>query len=950
MLRRRIFSSAMASVMALSSIAVVAQAEETTNKVVTKEQLQELVQVELGDTWRADVLCNYGTVSQTAMLDALEAADVILADADADEEDYTVAYMMVKSIYGDLKQYSAEQLKALIDECKPIIETNNIYNEELQDQIYTPDSFGKLEEELSDAEGFVTSTSLSDITAAYEELLAAKDGLDKYQVVSKSMFRNVLKQYDEILDNQFDYDMWRRGTHAWVDTSNGMYWGINNYASSTYGHFYNYVAACKDQIVAAYDAIDAIKGLTKTTDADIYAGYVMAQDCIAVYNAWSADNVNTATKAGLSTLIKKYHGQLVFDFAADTLADLLAEIEPAANLMYEADTVLTEAQYNALVDTDGDGAASDAEKAAYTDAASGSIVKAGPTSAANMGVAEGAYVTNVALFEGTECEGNTVELVATLDWTDAEWKANVFATTADIYADGAVEYVNGRDTDDDGEIDDVWGLTYDPDSGNLIGANATIKVKNTALKAIYVPVTEDGYWDPDDTRTVCTTKEEKAAQGGKFQTISINSKFDLSKLIDITGLVPVYTPAEDVDKDASENSVLDAHTEGLAGGVHAIAGWDSDAEWDFSVSLTKAMEIAEIYLYGSKEDIKNCTAIKDIDETGIIAKDPSATSKEYQLAYRYLYYALSERYDGSAESGCSHTRADVKKLIADAWELIEATGDTAIFNASNVALVEARELAMDWVSDANSDKLYKDYVGGYAADYDGVTEEENPYTAEDDDRFVGVYPDSTTAYHALEGHYKQLKAEYDALAYSFGEIYEKLAEVAEDIDDGKLDATDDLIAAMDDVAGALSKVSIITKTTNPVEYEDNAAFDVDRIFNENNRLVTWTDKDHPVNIAQIAEEHDVETAPIYCAADFNPTHFALLNAYNAMLAAIAAQAEPEFIPGDANGKDGVTPADAAAILKWCVGLGEIDEKAAEFDGVEGITPADAAAILKYCVQ
>ncbi len=828
----------MASVMALSSIAVVAQAEET-NKVITEDQLKELVQVELGDTWRADKLSDYGSVSQTSMLDALEAADAILADPDSDEDDYTVAYMMVKAVYNKLVIYTAEQLKALIDECQPIIDTNNIYNEELQDQIYTSDSFGALEEKLGDAQAFVTSTSSADITEAYEQLAAAKAALVKNPVVSKSMFRNVLKQYDEIIDDQFHYDGWRRGSYGWVNVPN--FWTIWDKGTGTasFGHFYNYILGAKEQITAAYDQIDAIKGLTKTTDVDIYAGYTMAQEAVAVYGGWTVDNVNTATKSGLSALINKYHGQLVHEYVADDATALLTAIAAAV----DADSVI---------------ALSDGEVA--TDA--------------NLWYTEG-YT-----------EGGFVNETGMLGSTDRVIKAEA-----------------------------VIKILQNKTAGSEL---------NKDLKAVYVPVTEDGYYD--SARAICTTKEAKTADGGKFQTISLNSKFDLAKLIEVTAAD--VTDAGDVA--ALDNDTLDSNEEGTQWGAGPVVGVSNEGEWDNSVSLSKAMAIAEDYLTGKKDVIKENTDVLDIDETGVIAEKPAATSKEYQLVYRYLYYALTEKYDGAIAAGCSHTRADVKTLIADAWELIEDTGDASIFNKANVALVDAREAAMKWVSQANSDKLYKDHVGGTDADDQ-------------------VYASSDEAYHALEGAYNQLKNEYNALAYSFGDIYDALADTAEKIDDGKLDDTDELLKAMEDVAYALSLVDPITYTSVPAEYDDNAAFDIDRMFNENNRLITNTGD--PVTILTITEElDDGETHGVTTKDGANPTHAALANAYAALNAAIAAQAEPEFKLGDANGDDDVTPADAAAILKWSVGLAEIDEKAADFNEDGAVTPADASAILKYCVQ
>lgn len=848
MLRRRIFSAAMASVMALSSVAVVAQAAETTNQVVTKADLEELVTKTYGDSWRADDLSAYGSVSQAAMLDALEAADVILADTDADEEDYTVAYMMVKAVAARLVIHTAEELKALIAECEPIIATNNIYNEELQDQIYTADSFMALEDKLDYAQGFVTSTSSADITEAYEQLLAAKDALKKNAVVSKSMFRNILKKYDEIIDNQFAYDTWRRGSVAWTDLNSGNSWILNNSVDSVaYGHLYQYILSTKGEVVAAYDAIDSIKGLTKTTDADIYEGFQLAQDAVAAYEAWTVDDVNKATKAGLSALINQYHGQLVYDYANTSTIDLFDAIK----------AVVTAADADATVETMG------------TDAAAASTA--------------------------TDDLWNTV----TVFEDGYGWSAN----------DPAWEHIHGFN--------------------KLVEAKAVIKVSSKNVKAVYIPLTDAGYYD--DTRDITTDKAVKVADGGKFQTISVGSKFDIATIIDITGKVDGTG-----DMDSADNNTADTSDEISIWGAGVFTSALPSATWDYGVTLAGAMQIAEVYLYGSKDDIKDedINPIKNIDDTGVVAiKDgvavPNGSSKEYQLAYRYLYYALTEQYEGSVAAGCAHTRADVKGLIEDAWDLIDETGDASIFNDANVDLVEARQAAMKWVSAANTDKLYKENTPGTAANGD-------------------TYVASDAAYHTLETAYKHLNAEYEALKYSFGEIYDKLAEVAEDIDDGKLDATDALLKAMDDTAYALSCIDSITYTSENAEYKDNAAFDADREFLPNNRLITNTGD--AVNINTItAEINDGKDHGVTTKDGANPTHAALATAYNALLDAIKAQAEPEVVLGDANGDGKVTAADATAVLKSIVGLATVDAAAADYNKDGVVNAADATAILKSIV-
>lgn len=874
MLRRRIFSAAMASVMALSSVAVVAQAEETTNKVVTEAELKELITVTYGDAWRVDELKNYGPVTTERVYNALEAADTILNDPDSDKEDWTVAYQMVEAVMDTLYNYTMEELKDLIKEAEKILAKypNNIFNEELQDQVYTSESFSNLEEQLDFAKSFTTSTSPADITTAYETLDAAIKGLDENPQVTKSDFRAVLKQYNEIIDNEYAYDAWRRGSGGWVAA--GVYYGgdwilQNSVGSTAYGHLYNTIAAAETNIVSAYDTIDAIKGLTVTTDADIYNGYMLAKDAIGIYNSWTADSVNKSTKAGLAQLIDDYHGQLVYEYAKNELDDLLSAIETA------------------IVTQDADATA----ETMGTDAADGSTATDDLWNTATVNIKGYAFDANDPTWQGAHSYDRLV--------------------TAEAFIKLTTPKKDAGDTD------------------------------SKFLKMIYVPLNDAGYYD--SARDIVFTAAEKKADGGKFQTISVGSKFDLSKLIDITGKV-----AGD-DMDSAENNTADNSDETAIWGanVFTTAGVTFAETWDWGVSLEKAMEIAEIYLYEDKDTIKDpaVNPIKDIDTKNTIAVKTDGTivltaqAPEYQMAYRYLYYALTEKYEGSVSyTSCDHTKADVKKLINDAWDLIEDTGDAAIFNDANVALAEARQDAMNWVAAADSDRLYKEYTAGKAPmDKDGDGEYDS-------------YDSSTAAYHALEAVYGNLLAEYNALKYSFGEIYEEIYKVAQKIDNGDLEPTKELVDAMHATALALSDIDPITYTVEGDEYEDNYAFDELRYFMPINRVVTNTGDG--VSIDTIATELGVTAASVTTKDGKNPTHAALASAYAALIAAQDQKAADKGMLGDVNGDKKVTPADASMILKAYVGL-EVEgynADVADFNEDGKVTPADAADILKAYVS
>ena len=819
MLRRRIFSGAMASVMALSSVAVVASAEETNYK--TKADLEKLVNETYGDAFRSDKLSEYGSVSAEAVLDALEAADAVLYDADADAEDYTVAYMMVEATVARLVIHTAEELQTLIDDCTGIYESNNIYNEELQDLIYTDTSYDALVTAYDNACNYVTSSSSVDITEAYEQLAAAKAGLTKMAVVSKSMFRNVMKQYEAVISAEFKYEDWRRGQLGWTDISTGNFWAFTGGTSTAaYGTMWEAAMACQDTVNAAYESLDAIKTLSKTSDTDIVNGYKMAQDAVAVFNSWTVDSSTRATKAGVSALLKEYHSVLVADYATTAAEELYAAIAAVGSL--------------------------DADKS------------------------------------NTEIQKTT--------------------GTATTFNGGSVE--------------------------KLVDASWTVR----PTVSVYVPVDKDGYC-VDTTAIVAGTRPAETdlpTGAAKWQMISAKTNYDILKMVAVT--------ADDVtadgDYDPANNAAMDHGNEWPYFGWGAIiAGDNAGHDWGAAINgviykevydyegavinLSTAYALAMDYLDG---DDSYTTMTDEIDTTGVVANDDyKGNSKEWAIVYRYLNYALADKYDASVSSE-SYTKADVKALIEKAYDLAELTGDAAIFETAHMNLVNARQAAIDWVKLANSDKMYKEYTGRVAAD--GT-----------------AYDASTVAYKALYAQYELLEKEYNAMKYSFGDIYSKLAEVAEMIDDGDLEAKADLMTALDNTAYALSVVTDEIDHSNGT-YDENAAFNVDREFQAYNRVITTGDA---TTIATIGGD-------VKAATDYNVTHYNLWQAYESLLTAINAQTAPDVLLGDVDGNGTVNALDAAALLTAIVDGKTLDAAVADYDKNGAVNALDAGAILTAIVN
>lgn len=332
MLRRRILASAMASVMALTSVAVVASADDTATdvkNVKTKADLEAYVKSL--DTLRTTGIYDYGTQSGTNLLDAFEYAENVLAEAEPTDFQTTAAFRMLESVVNNLVIHSASELQTLINECTKIYNSDNIMNEGVQDAIYTEDSFDKFVVAYGKAQTYVTSSESRDITDAYEELLAAKNGLTKLATVSKAEFRSIMRTYENLISKSKDYDTWRRGNASgWLTLASGAdYWRVTN--TVTFGNIVNIAigdgnlvdqwgnktlivahdgATVREYITDAYERLSGFSS-SATSDADILAAYTAAKEAIQIMGSWKADNTDRASKSQVSALLKEYHGKLV---------------------------------------------------------------------------------------------------------------------------------------------------------------------------------------------------------------------------------------------------------------------------------------------------------------------------------------------------------------------------------------------------------------------------------------------------------------------------------------------------------------------------------------------------------------------------------------------------------------------------------------------------------------
>ena len=855
MLRRRILASAMASVMAIGSVAVVANAETATAATTQVKSRDDLkAYIDSLDSFRSTKIYDYGSISGEDFLNALEYADNVLDDTKSTVDDYTTAYAMVEAVYNKLKIYTVEELKALVNSSKSVYETNNINNEDLGDAIYTADSFSAFEDAYEDAESVLNSADSRIITDAYEVLYAAKAALSPLSVVTKAQFRAALKAYETALAKEFAYDSWRVGT---VDT-NWSYWGYQG-QTVAYGTVYEHVASLKDAINGAYAEFDEIKSVNKTTQTNIVEAYKACVEATTILNGFQADDTNRATKANVKTLLNQYNGRLVYDFKKTTAEDL-----------YEAVVALLGAEnvhnrlgdkYSSSIDMDTDGVAAGAD-AWY--------------------VVDSDYTVNPN------------------GWT---WSTNV---------------------------------------KKMISAEISIKTN----EKFYIELTKDGY---------ATGNVAKDKAGFDYYKL-INAKSE----VDLTDFIKV--DAASVTGSTTDNHNLNNVIDGDASFIKATAGWAAPqiGQWgaiggndgyttieasqamDGSYTnssketvatfadLSTAMELAELYLTGDKKDIEGNTLIEDIDTIDAISTGSAkGSSAEWTLVYRYLKYALADKYDASYGT---KTKAQVNELIDKCYELAELTGDAALFSYNHNILVTARQDAINWVKAANKIKTYKD----------------NVTAAESTGTYITGSLIATQVYESLETYYNKLLNDYNAFKYSFEEIYIKISEVKDSIDNGDLKATDALTAALENTAYYLSTVQSIDVDANGKSVElDNDAFTSDRQFQGFNRVYTLGDNEY--DSLQLDKNTSVKM-PKSSANAASASHANLTAAYEALVAAVKEQTEVKTVLGDVNGDGVVNALDAAAILKAVAAGTAIDVAVGDYNADGVVNALDASAILKAVTQ
>lgn len=915
MLRRRILASAMASVMAIGSIAAVASAEDTavaTANVKTRDDLASYVKS--FDKFRENEIYDYGSLAGEDFLDALEYADNVLADSSATTIDYTVAYSMIESVYTELlkHKYTADQLKDLIKKYQKDYDTNNILNDELGDNRWSPESFSTFEAAFEDAEAVASSSDSRIITDAYEVLEDAHSKLSALTAVTKKDFRTALKAYETALQKEFAYDSWRRGE---IKNSGWQFDGMN----VAYGLIYNYVASANTTINAKYEILDQIKELNTTTQTDIVDAY---NDCVLatkVLNGFTADDTNRATKANVKTLMNTYHGRLVYDYNTTAAVDLYAEIVKKVgktnihNKIGDNYSYTIDKKKAALASTDSDiwyiTGGSKLNSAELTIKSDKKFYIALDADGFALGVSLNDSKTEAQLLSTANSSTGT-----------AAGKKMYYTTEAGVVKDEKTGKV--VKTVDAGTLvrEEDWGYCIDGTWETVLGATSGVKVTVEPAMSGFAGATS-------------------------FKLVNAGTTVDLTSYVDVTTAnVAANLKPSDLDNHGKNGTVEMA---GETDKKHVqSATWDDDGIIVNSsgdtvrtyVTLDNAFAVAENYLDAKTDDDYAASGIIVAGNDKTLALDTisaldnktlKGSSTEWTLVYRNLKYALSDKYDSST---CNHTKKDVEDLIEKAYDLAEKTGDAALFEYNHNLLVDARQAALDWVKAANKIKTYKDNVTSVEVGADS---------------FI-----ADAVYHTLKGYYDTLSTEYENFKYSFGEIYDYINEVKTMIDDGKLTATDALVKKLADASYYLSTVESLTVKFNGGPEEkltDNDAFTSDRMFQEFNRVFTFANNDPSGYTFDYKADTKIQVLGVKDYSgnpNVNYSHFQLKTAYEDLKLEVKSQLEPDVKLGDVNGDGKVDALDAAAILIKIAAGETVDAKVGDYNADGAVNALDAAKILQ----
>lgn len=971
MLKKRILASSMASVMALTSVSLVAFADDTDYlavETVTKANLNDMVagliaQTQDGidvNTFKTKKIYEFGQKMSGYLRDALDyVTKVTTGGTTYDDTDATAAYQMLVAVVERAVIHTAEDLQNLMDSAKDVYDGKNKLNAYSDDLIYTAPSYQTFKNAYDRAKTVVKSTSSSAITDAYVTLEEAISGLDKKTQVSKAEFDKALADYEASLD-PVKYDAWRRGyisiNKSDIKTSN--LYNTYNGLDVAWGTLVNHVAYVLPDAQTSQQTLNNIKGVSVTTDDTIVANYKKLLDGKTILDGFVADDTEIAVKSTIEELLEEYQTRLAADFEGEQLAAVIKAID---------DTTIS----STAGDFEFKGASTTASKG------DGSI-SIGASKAAAVAAIEKKY-NNKRLASASLTVGVAAGKTATLCYaTDSDGKLLAYYDTAVKYAIAKDETtlrtaigtknvaVNGADS---GKAVDMNTLVFHTLKDGTAPVNL-LEILRVNKDKVATYATNGAL---DATVTGTDTDEDKYHQS--------NGVIDGDSLANTaTGGTALTKPEDDKGKIADKDSDRGFELEYKSGA------------WKTRATLLNDKDFAAASFKGSP--CGSVAADKVTDATGNVgiswADDETRSSIRKGITSGALTYPGTRdtypKFSKAMRLALSYLDIDwaakTDTNLAEIEEILTATVDTkGTFSAITVdknaagTQTDAKTVKYDFTYDSSdlSTIIYR-YLKYALEDRYAPEKTESHHTRPEIEELV-VKADELTAkcveapifsaavktlaearqhsrqwlaasysdylyedngskplektvdeeYSALDGAYDALLDLYNEWKYSYDEIVDTINEVA-----AAIEADDaNVLVVSDALKEALSECAYDLSLVKPDQKYGiyNAAFDNARNFNGINRLHTKSNSN-------------------------DPTHIALTESYEALLDAVeAAQpGEAQGTIGDVNADGKVNATDALAILKYKVGLLTDDdtfvEDVADYNADGKVNSSDALDILK----
>lgn len=891
MLKKRILASSMASVMALGSVSVAAFADETKDygEAVTEKELQEYV--DGLEDFIADELPTYGSKQGERFQAAYDHALKVLDDDKSEAADFTAAYQMVKAVKEKLTIYTASQLGKLISDNQKKYDQNNEFNEDLQDNVYTESTYADFTSAFDDATRYVDSDDSMMITDAYIALEDAVAKLSELDTVTKSQFRTALRAYEELEYKMKNYESWRRGVltvASTTGTSKNCGDLVKKAPSVTFGDLYDIVYGKSEKtfrywdktawknlemapvseededdhedegtwigsydidlsitteetlqayIKKCYKDFDEVKNATITSKPEIVAAYNAAVDAVAMFNGWQPDSYKSGSKGSCANLIKKYRPQLVETFNADDIDALIEAINFAdggASGWYEDKD--SSDDYDESKDGKKYTLKHDAEDHTLKCNMALYIIKnkdtglwVVPTSASD--VEDCVWKTQADAEEKLKDEagkdGMTVQKISA--GTNLLTYMNftvMLSTEIDTEISSAQGTYQGKVTaasaiidTEDSEFSTTWQCAIDGDA--IFTADADITGESESVTYYHVKTTGDGSGSSGDKSSADISASNDAVDALKADYDALKTK--------VTALRNLKAMSGDFEE-----------ANGLYGDY---LGYDFPDDADAALA-----------------------AIKDYADGKTISKASGSTT-EWTIVWRKLAYALDDLFPVEVKDNL--TLSDLKKQIDRAYDFAEQTGDSSLFAKEHMAVVDARQAALDWYKEAKATTGYKteDEVAGKTL---------------------------ANVHKTIKGKVDDLEKWLKGFAYSYGDIKADIAKIAEAIEKGEVKG-DDLKAKLAQCAYDLSVLQP-SDVHEEGDADTNVAFDDERVFQAPNRLKTDKQK-------SAAKPNDYEK-------NLKKSYEALVKAYDEALTGTA----PSGVEGDVDNDGAVTFADVNAVL------------------------------------